>query len=148
MSKEWVGMYFAVLSLGCLNIADGTPHARNGGTEFYDIASQAVTPWPQDPTIVHARLLFLLGLYATENNMKSAGSMWFACAARVALALSLNRSDPTHSASEAEVRKRLWWAIYVQDRYVCHFRGLLITKCKQAHIVLYQSTAHDQRGRL
>ncbi|KAF1976324.1 hypothetical protein BU23DRAFT_456598 [Bimuria novae-zelandiae CBS 107.79] len=115
MSREWVSMYFAVLACGCLNIA-ATPYGHNGGMEFYDIASQAMTPWPQDPNIVHARLLFLLGLYATENNMKSAGSVWFACAARVAQTLSLNYSDPAQRSDEVEMRRRVWWAIYVQDR--------------------------------
>lgn len=121
MSKEWVGMYFAMLACGSLNITATTPHGHNSGREFYDVASQAMTPWPQDPTTVHVRLLFLLGLYATESGMKSEGSMWHASSVRVAQMLSLNHSDPTQSPFEAEMRRRLWWAIYVQDRCVFLF---------------------------
>lgn len=117
MSREWIGMYFAVLACGCLNIA-AAPYGHNGGMEFYEMASQALVPWPQDATIVQIRLLFLLGLYATESNMKSAGSMWFASATRMAQILSLNREDATSTAFDSEMRRRLWWAIFVQDRYV------------------------------
>lgn len=129
-NKVWVGTYFAVLACGCLGMATAVSHAYKGGTELYEIASQAMTPWPQAPSKEHARLLFLLSFFATENGTKSAGSMWLACAARIAQALLLNRLDLAESASEAEMQRRLWWAIYVQDRCVCHFRSrqLLISK--------------------
>ncbi|KAL5382337.1 hypothetical protein PMIN03_010793 [Paraphaeosphaeria minitans] len=115
-SREWVGMYFAVLACGCLNAEHNAPHGHNSGINFYDIATQMLNPWPQDETMNKVRHLFLLGLFATESNMKSAGSMWLACATRVAQTILLSREDTAQSAFEVEMRRRLWWAIYVQDR--------------------------------
>ncbi|OAG01902.1 uncharacterized protein CC84DRAFT_974525 [Paraphaeosphaeria sporulosa] len=116
ISRDWIGMYFAVLACGCLNAEHDAPHGHNSGMNFYDIATQMLSPWPQDGSMDQVRQLFLLGLFATESNMKSAGSMWLACATRVAQSISLSREDTAHSAFEVEMRRRLWWAIYVQDR--------------------------------
>ena len=121
-TKAWIGIYFAVLACGCLGTNTAMSQGYKGGTELYEIASQAMNPWPQNPGMEHARLLLLLSVFATENGMASAGSMWLACAARIAQTLSLNHPDPAESVYEAEMRSRLWWAIYVQDRCVVHFK--------------------------
>lgn len=113
MSREWIGLYFAVLACGYLNYSQ-TDRSRH----FYEIASQSVTPWPHEPTVAHTQILFLLSLYAAENDMRSAGAMWLACASRFAQLLALNREDTSLPPIEAELRRRLWWAIYVRDRYV------------------------------
>ncbi|KAF2442855.1 hypothetical protein P171DRAFT_50994 [Karstenula rhodostoma CBS 690.94] len=116
ISREWVGMYFAVLACGCLSTESAGPHGYNGGMEFYEVATQMLDPWPQDGTMDQVRQLFLLGVFAMESNLKSAGSMWLACATRIAQTMSLDREDAAQSAFEVEMRRRLWWAIYIQDR--------------------------------
>ncbi|KAF2677668.1 hypothetical protein K458DRAFT_319228 [Lentithecium fluviatile CBS 122367] len=118
ISREWVGLFFAMLACGCLNLppTSGLPSGRNDGAGFYEIASQSMNPWPHEPTIVHARLLLLLSIYTTESNLKSAGSMWLACAIRAAQGLALNLENDALPFVEAEMRRRLWWAIYVRER--------------------------------
>lgn len=147
ISREWVGMYFAVLACGCLNTESATPHGHNGGIEFYETAARMLNPWPQDATIEQVRHLFLLGLYATESNMKSAGPMWLACATRVAQTLSLGREDVAQPAFEVEMRRRLWWAIYVQDRCVVVISSCLtVANNMQVNIARCQFTVYDPRG--
>jgi len=123
-SREWVGMFFAVLACGCLNLhPTSLSSGSNEGANFYDIAARSFEQWPQKPTIVHARLLLLLSIYATENGLKSAGSMWLACAIRVAQDLALYSENDALPMIESELRRRLWWAIYVRDRSVTSYRS-------------------------
>lgn len=120
MSREWVGMFFAVLACGSLQIPaiPGSPSvAPNRGTAFFDIATQALTPWPHDLTITHAQAALLLSIFASESNLKSIGSMWLSSAARAAQELSINTELESWPVVDSEIRRRLWWAIYSRDRY-------------------------------
>lgn len=120
LSKEWVGLFFAVLACGCLAVPPTAipSSGANSGTIFYDLASRSMAPWPDQPNIVHARLLLLLSIYATEHDMKFAGSMWLASAIRVAQELALHTERNNAPFVEAEMRRRLWWSIYIRERSV------------------------------
>lgn len=121
MPKEGIGLFFAVLACGSLQSSatpGSPPTASKRGTAFFDIATQALTPWPQDLTITHAQVALLLSIFATESNMKSVGSMWLSNAVRIAQELGINTEVDTWPVVEGEVRRRLWWAIYSRDRYV------------------------------
>jgi hypothetical protein len=83
---------------------------------FFDIATQALTPWPQDFTITHAQVALLLSIFAAENNMRTVGSMWLSNAVRVAQELCINTEIDSWPVVEGEIRRRLWWAIYSRDR--------------------------------
>ena len=120
MSREWVGQFFAVLACGSLGETElsGTPRGdSNRGTSFFDIATQALTPWPQDLTIAHATAALLLSIFAAESNMRSVGSMWLSNAVRIAQELGINTELESWPIVEGEVRRRLWWSIYSRDRY-------------------------------
>ncbi|PVH97729.1 hypothetical protein DM02DRAFT_72411 [Periconia macrospinosa] len=117
--REWVGLFFAVLCCGHLNLPANTTNparASDNGRRFYEIATQSISPWQQEPSIIHAQTLFLLSLYATESNMRFPGSMWLASAIRVAQCLGLGVEDDAQHFLWAEMRRRLWWALYVRDR--------------------------------
>lgn len=119
MSREWIGLFFAVLACGSLDDSglSGSPgSASKRGTPFFDIATQALTPWPQNLTIAHAQVALLLSIFASESNMKSVGSMWLSNAVRIAQELSVNTEVDTWPIVDGEVRRRLWWAIYTRDR--------------------------------
>lgn len=128
MPREWIGLFFAVLACGSLEIS-GTPGsppvATQRGLPYFDIATQALTPWPQYLTIAHAQVALLLNIFAAESNMRSIGSMWLSNAVRVAQELCINTEVDSWPVVEGEVRRRLWWAIYTRDRYV---------PCKGDHI--------------
>lgn len=117
MSREWIGLFFAVLACGTLLPASGPSGAATArGKTFFDMAIQTMTPIPEDLRFTHAQLALLLSIFATESNMRSAGSMWLAFAVRIAQELSLNSENGSWPIFEAEMRRRLWWAIYVRDR--------------------------------
>ena len=120
MSREWVGQFFAVLACGSLGETElsGSPRGEsNRGMPFFDIATQALTPWPQDLTIAHATAALLMSIFATESNMRSVGSMWLSNAVRIAQELGFNTESDSWPVVEGEVRRRLWWSIYSRDRY-------------------------------
>jgi hypothetical protein len=123
MPREWIGLFFAVLACGSLqNSASpgSSPIASDRGMAFFDIATQALTPWPQDFTIAHAQVALLLSIFAAESNMRSVGSMWLASAVRVAQELCVNTEVDSWPVVDGEIRRRLWWAIYSRDRCVHH----------------------------
>jgi hypothetical protein len=120
-AREWVGLFFAVLACGTLQ-GSAAPHApthtSSDGSVYFEYASQALMPWTQDLTIEYAQAALLLSIYATERNWRSVGSMWLGAAARAAQELNLHCVFNVGGVVEQEVRRRLWWAIYVRDRSV------------------------------
>ncbi|UPX16347.1 uncharacterized protein EKO05_0006755 [Ascochyta rabiei] len=117
--RAWVGLFFAVLACGSLqsSATSGSPSvALDRGAPFFDIATQALTPWPQHLTIAHAQAALLLSIFAAESNMRQAGSMWLASAVRAAQELCINTELDSWPVVEGEMRRRLWWALYSRDR--------------------------------
>ncbi|KAF1947557.1 hypothetical protein EJ02DRAFT_440361 [Clathrospora elynae] len=118
-SREWIGLFFAVLACGTLQPGSGgssSPSAVSRGSAFFETGTMALQPWPQDLSITHAQAALLLSIFAAENNMQSMGSMWLASAARVAQELQICPEVDCWPPVDSEVRRRVWWAIYVRDR--------------------------------
>ncbi|CAG5149071.1 uncharacterized protein ALTATR162_LOCUS2292 [Alternaria atra] len=118
-SREWIGLFFAVLACGALQA--GTEHmnpvtSASRGQTMYETAIAALQPWPQDSSVTYAQATLLLSIYATESNMRSVGSMWLASAARMAQDLEISPEVDCWPVVDGEIRRRLWWAIYVRDR--------------------------------
>lgn len=120
MPREWIGLFFAVLACGSLETSatPGSPSAMARGSSFFDIATQALTPWPQELTVAHAQVALLLSVFAVESNWKAVGSMWLSNAVRAAQELCINTEIDSWPIVEGEVRRRLWWSIYSRDRHV------------------------------
>ncbi|CAI6336717.1 unnamed protein product [Periconia digitata] len=119
MSREWIGLFFAVLGCGHLNLPanmSSLARASSNGRKFYEIAIQCTSPWSSEPNIIHAQTLFLMSLYAAESNMRSAGNMWLASGIRIAQCLGLGIEDDGQPFLRAEMQRRIWWAFYVRDR--------------------------------
>lgn len=118
-SREWIGLFFAVMACGTLQTPTSSPRLLkgvNGGMVYFEIATHALTPWPQEFTTVHAKAALLLSIFATESSMKSAGSAWTAAAVRIAQTLGLSSEVESWPAVDGEMRRRLWWSIYTWDR--------------------------------
>lgn len=116
--REWIALFFAVLACGSLQVEQGLPHSElKQPLPYFDISAQHLTPWSQELTIDHVQAAFLLSIFAGENNWGPSGSMWLGLAVRSAQELHLNCDGPTSSIVEKEIGRRLWWAIYTQDRY-------------------------------
>jgi hypothetical protein len=113
-TREWIGLFFAVLACGTLqsNASQFLPN----GTAYFEAAMQGLTPWPRELTIEYAQAALLLSVYATEQNWRAVGSMWLGTATRAAQELNVHCSINSGSVIDSETRRRLWWAIYTRDR--------------------------------
>ncbi|KAF2277182.1 uncharacterized protein EI97DRAFT_417307 [Westerdykella ornata] len=115
--QEWVGLLFAVLA--CASLHDvhpptGSQHAPRSSA-YLRLASQSVDPFPQNASVHLVSVAFLLSLFATERNMKTAGAAWLASTVKMAQVLRLHVEIDAPPA-EAEMRRRLWWSVYTLDR--------------------------------
>jgi len=112
-TREWVGLFFAILACGTLQTSTST---LPDPTAYFDTAVQSLTPWPQDITFQLAQAAFLLSIFASDQNWRPIGSMWLGSAARAAQELNAHCNISSGSTIEIETRRRLWWAIYTRDR--------------------------------
>jgi len=120
MSRAWVALFHATMACGSLQaelLPNGIAGPRRKGVAYFEAATQLLSPWPRELTIVHAQVALLLSIFAEECSMGSVGSIWLACAVRAAQELKLYSEVSCKSFIDAETRRRLWWATYVRDRY-------------------------------
>ncbi|KAI4712025.1 hypothetical protein J4E89_003471 [Alternaria sp. Ai002NY15] len=118
-SREWVGLFFAVLACGALQAEPGhtnSPTSVSKGQAMYETATAVLQSWPHDVSVTYAQAALLLSIYATECNLGPAGSMWLASAARMAQELQICPEVDVWPLVDGEIRRRLWWSIYVRDR--------------------------------
>jgi len=67
-------------------------------------------------TIDHARAALLTSIFLMEINCKSASWTWLGSTVRIAQDIGLHRESGPWGVVENEVRRRVWWGIYVWDR--------------------------------
>lgn len=119
MSREWICLFFAVLACGAMQAEDVHSSARKSSSRsmaLYDVSAQALTPWPSTVTIAHVQAALLLSIFAQESSMGSVGDMWLASAISAAKELHLHCESNIGSVIDVEVRRRIWWALYIRDR--------------------------------
>ncbi|KAF2183691.1 hypothetical protein K469DRAFT_206266 [Zopfia rhizophila CBS 207.26] len=118
MPQGWIGLFFAVMACGALqpSTSHESPKSSKASMSYSEISSQSLTPWPEEPSLTHAKVAILLSIFNHESNMKSAGSMWLASAVGIAQELGLHAETETWPVVEGETRRRLWWSIYTWDR--------------------------------
>ncbi|KAF2749685.1 hypothetical protein M011DRAFT_273657 [Sporormia fimetaria CBS 119925] len=119
-SKAWVGLYFAVLACGSLNAPQppsGSPKPSDKGSYYYDVAIQLSDMVSEETSTANTSMAVLLTIFATESNLIAAGAKWLATSVRLAQCLRLH-VELEAPFFETEMRRRLWWAIYVLDRFV------------------------------
>lgn len=120
MSREWIGLFFAVLACGSISSSNSptrSPKLQSRSPSYLEVSAQILSPPSPELTINHARVALLLSIYAVESNMKSSGSVWLSLAVRIAQTLGLYL-ETERSVFEGEMRRRLWWSIYIWDRWV------------------------------
>ncbi|KAI1340088.1 fungal-specific transcription factor domain-containing protein [Xylariaceae sp. FL0016] len=114
--SSWLSMFFAVLALGSLFSSDPSPDRTLQASEFLEAAKNLTDPWNNDFVLDDVRILFLVSLALNEMNLKSASWSWLGKAVRAAQDLDLHLEVGMRSLVEADMRRRVWWAIYVLDR--------------------------------
>jgi hypothetical protein len=118
-SRAWISLFFAVLACGALQPSVEQEVSQNTipkGPAFFEIASSTLQLWSQDLSVTHAQAALLLSIFATESNMRSSGSIWLSSAVRVAQELQISPEAHSWASVDGEIRRRLWWSIYVRDR--------------------------------
>lgn len=134
MTRQWIGLFFAVLACGSLQVEANqhgvaVAHSSFARMPYFEIATQALMPWPQELTIEHAQAAVLLSIFAEEHNWRSIGSMWLGSAVRAAQELNVHCDGHCDGNSgsmvDSEIKRRLWWAIYTRDRYLARKSPML-----------------------
>ncbi|KAI1428879.1 fungal-specific transcription factor [Xylaria sp. FL1777] len=112
----WLAMFFAVLAVGCLFSTDPAPDRTLKAGEFMDVSKNLMDSWANDYVLDDVRGLFLLGVALYEMNLKSAAWNWLGKAIRCAQDLELHLELGARTRVEADMRRRVWWAVYIFDR--------------------------------
>jgi proline utilization trans-activator len=76
-------------------------------------------------TLVNVQALLLLQLYQHNNTERNSAFMLLGCASRMAMALGMHREGTSggFDEMEREVRKRVWWTLYVFEQNQCAILG-------------------------
>ena len=110
--RVWVGLLFMVMAVGALHLG------QEEGSKYLEISRSLVDMWANDLTLDHIRTALLASIFLVELNLKSAGWIWLGIATQAGYDLGLHCEAGSWPAVEEEMRRRLWWCIYVYDWYV------------------------------
>ncbi|KAI1456452.1 fungal-specific transcription factor domain-containing protein [Annulohypoxylon moriforme] len=114
---SWHSMFFAVLAVGSLFSNDPYPDRTLRANEFLEASRSLTDPWNNDFDLDNVRSSFLTSLALNELNLKSGAWTWLGTAVRSAQDLELHLEVVgVRSRVEADMRRRVWWAIYTLDR--------------------------------
>ncbi|KAK9389315.1 fungal-specific transcription factor domain-containing protein [Lipomyces mesembrius] len=125
VSPAWASTFFAILACGVRARALHGDRARDATAtgRAYIIASSMFTDLFNDAfTIDHCTSALLVAVFLVELNCTSAAWTWLAAAVRKAQDLGLHHELTSGSTAagmsviEIELRRRIWWALYVWDR--------------------------------
>ncbi|RDL39476.1 uncharacterized protein BP5553_03816 [Venustampulla echinocandica] len=114
----WSSLLFAVLAVGVLFSSEPSIHRPQQGKEFIEVSRTLIDMWNDEFVIDHARAAILTSIFLTESNLKSAAWTWLASAVRISQDIGLHSETGPWPVIEGEMRRRVWWGIYVWDRYM------------------------------
>ncbi|KAK9239316.1 fungal-specific transcription factor domain-containing protein [Lipomyces kononenkoae] len=124
VSPAWASTFFAILACGvrARPLHGGQAREATATAREYIIASREFTDLFNDAFAVdHCTSALLVAVFLVELNCTSAAWTWLAAAVRKAQDLGLHReltpgTRAGTSVIEIELRRRIWWALYVWDR--------------------------------
>jgi ribosomal protein L37AE/L43A len=114
----WGSLFFSVLAVGVLFSSDPSIRRPHKGKEFIEISRMLTDLWNDEFVIDHARGAILTSIFLTELNLKSAAWTWLASAVRISQDIGLHCETGPWPMIEGEMRRRVWWGIYVWDRHM------------------------------
>jgi len=116
VTPAWGSLLFSVFACGVLYTAEAPDVQFDQGKVYLEASRMLINLWTDEFTLDHARAALLTSISLTEMNMKSAAWVWLGSALRIAQDIGLHHESGTWSVIEGEMRRRVWWAIYVWDR--------------------------------
>lgn len=114
----WTSLFFSVLAVGVLFSTDPSIHRPQKGKEYIETSKQLVDMWNDEFVIDHARAAILTSIFLAEMNLKSAAWTWLSAAVRISQDIGLHNETGPWPMIEGEMRRRVWWGIYVWDRHM------------------------------
>ncbi len=112
----WASLLFAVLACGALNTVDSSVGRPLEAKTYIDLSRSLIDLWNDEFTIDHARTALLTSIVLTEMNLKSAGWTWLGSSIRISQDIGLQYETGPWPVIEGEMRRRVWWGIYIWDR--------------------------------
>jgi hypothetical protein len=116
VQPSFLSMFFAVLALGSLYAGEPYMHRSYRAAELVEASRKLMDPWNNDYVLDHARALVLIAMFLNEMNLKSEAWKLIGNAVKVAQDLGLYTESGPLPVIEGEMRRRVWWTIYILDR--------------------------------
>lgn len=114
----WCSLLFAVLAVGILFSNEASALRPQKGKEYIQISLMLIDLWNDEFVIDHARGAILISVFLYEMNLKSAAWTWLASSVRISQDIGLHSETGPWPNIEGEMRKRVWWGVYVWDRLI------------------------------
>ncbi|RPA83545.1 hypothetical protein BJ508DRAFT_207092 [Ascobolus immersus RN42] len=111
----WSSMLFSVLACGFMFSPDVVARPDEGKV-LMGRAQAFVDLLCDEFSIDHVRVALLNSIFMWENNAKSGAWTWLGSTIRIAQDVGLHREVVGRDSGELEMRRRVWWGIYVWDR--------------------------------
>lgn len=116
MTRETIALCFCVLAVGALLTSDSRIKDLSGN--FINLAFSFMDLWVDSIGIDQGLAGFLISIYLSETNKKSPSYVWLGSSIRVVQDRGLHVQGGHWSSVEGELRKRIWYSLYVSDRCV------------------------------
>jgi len=120
-SRSWAALLFAMFAIGALprqgQSAESPPDADTDGELYHQEALRQMQSWTDGLTLDHCRSALLVSVYYVEQNKRTAGWTWLSLAVTFGTELGLQDETRVNYSVEVETRRRVWWAIYLWERY-------------------------------
>lgn len=114
----WSSLFFAVLAVGVLFSTEPSINRQRKGKEYIEISRMLIDTWNDDFVLDNSRAAILVSIFLAEINLKSASWTWLASAVRISQDIGLHNETGPWPMIEGEMRRRVWWGIYVWDRHM------------------------------
>lgn len=114
LSEETISLSFAVLALGALFSAES--ELRAAAEHFIKTAISRLGLLNKSMNVTHSMAGFLISTYLLENNRKSVSWFWLGTSIQIAQDNGLHISGGQWSRTDGEIRRRMWYCLYVAER--------------------------------
>ena len=112
----WGSLFFSVLACGTIHTTSPSNKKLDEGKEYIEAAQRMVDFYDDEFAVNNVRQALLTSVFLCEMNLKSAAWVWLGASIRMAQDIGLHCDTGPWPAIENEMRKRVWWGIYVWDR--------------------------------
>ena len=113
--RTWGAVLFCVFGCGAIHSLD--QDRFEDAKDYLMKSSSMIDVWQDVFHMDQAKAAFFASLVLSEMNLKSASWVWLGSAVRISQDIGLHVETGPWPPIEGEMRKRLWYCIYAQDRY-------------------------------